>query len=519
MKRRNNIFLSTVVVALGLVSCSDTDIIPNVTSATCAAKIEMQIPAEYAQYLYTDNTGTQVLPLVKGQSVQLGYTLEPQDITFDNVKWSATEASVASVDAGKVEALSGSGLGYSIITVSPVGMFPGSGVTSTLKVKVSDQLVSASSVTLTPSVREVYEGETLTMAYDIAPETATYRTLKWTSSNPAVASVDNNGQVTGGTVPSGTRATVTITATALDGSGTSASEEITVLRMVQPQDITISQQYSADNGYCCALNEHSLTLNFTTVPAESTFSLIEWTSSDESAAKVENGIVTFTGFGSATITARCPETGKTSEIKLSVPAGLVRETYHNPDWYSFYNAAQTGNGTASSHEWHDGYITVTTYMQNATTARGDLKWWRTPVTLHAGNYPILAVKLDDVKDLYKAEGVTARNLNFDCVGKSESGKDFKALGGGNNKYTGDIKCSDGSHVFIYDLSTLAFGTGGLAPTNESISFSVFQIKYADIKTIDHQITYNVYWLQTFKSIDEVKKHLSDVDHVTLDVIK
>ena len=115
--------------------------------------------------------------------------------------------------------------------------------------------------------------------------------------------------------------------------------------------------------------------------------------------------------------------------------------------------------------------------------------------------------------------MTQRNLNFDVVGTSESGKEFKALGNGNNKYSGDLKCSDGSHVFIYDLSTLTFGTGGQAPTNESISFRTFQLKYADIKTINHQITYNLYWFQTFKSVDDVKKYVTDVDKLTYDVIK
>jgi len=247
--------------------------------------------------------------------------------------------------------------------------------------------------------------------------------------------------------------------------------------------------------------------------------LIQLSSSDESIATVEGGYVKFIGFGEVTITATCPETGKSSSLKINIPCGLLRETFHNQNHYSVYNANQSGNGTSSSHEWHDGYITITTYKQNATNQRADIKWWDTPATLHAGNYPIIAIKLDDVKDLYKAEGVTARNLNFDVVGKSESGADFKALGGGNNKYSGDLKCSDGSHVFIYDLSTVAFGTGGIAPTNESISFNTFQLKYADIKTIDHQITYNLYWFQTFKTIDDVKKYVTDVDGLTYEVIK
>ena len=519
----NKIFAAGLVCcgfAAALTSCSkDDNRIPNVTPATCPSAIAMQVPAEYSKLIYTDNTGADVLPLIVGESVQLGYSLEPADATFDNVTWSTSDATVASVTDGKVEALSEKGLGYSIVTVAPTGMFSGSGVLSTLKVKVAAHLQKASSITLSAESTEVYEGEQISLDYEIEPEAVTYRTLEWSSSDNSVATVDSKGVVTGVNTGGSNTKRVTITGTAMDGSGVSASIDITVKRIVQPQSITLDQTYSADNGYAFALNEQGATLNYTTVPAESTQSLIEWSSSDESIATVEGGYVKFIGFGEVTITATCPETGNSSSVKLNIPCGLLRETFHNPNHYSVYNAKQSGNGTSSSHEWHDGYITITTYTQNATNQRADIRWWDTPATLHAGNYPIIAIKLDDVKDLYGSEGVTARNLNFDVVGKSESGVDFKALGGGNNKYSGDLKCSDGSHVFIYDLATVAFGTGGIAPTNESISFNTFQLKYADIKTIDHQITYNLYWFQTFKTVDDVKKYVTEVDKLTYEVIK
>ena len=508
------------IAALLLAACSnDDERIPNVTSATCPSAIALQVPAEYSKLIYTDNTGADVLPLIVGESVQLSYTLEPEDATFNNVTWSTSDATVASVADGKVEALSEKGLGYSIVTVSPTGMFSGSGVLSTLKVKVAAHLQQAMAITLSATETEVYEGEQIRLTYEIEPEAVTYRTLEWSSSDNSVATVDSKGVVTGVSTGGANTKTVTITGTAMDGSGVKGSMEITVKRIVQPESITLDQAYSADNGYAFALNEQGATLSYTTVPAESTLSLIEWSSSDESIATVEGGYVKFIGFGEVTITATCPETGNQSSIKLNIPVGLIRETFHNQNHYSVYNATQSGNGTSSSHEWHDGYIAITTYSQNATAQRADIKWWDLPVYLHAGNYPIIAVKVDDVKDLYKEEGVTARNLNFDVVGKSESGADFKALGNGNNKYTGDLKCSDGSHVFIYDMSTLAFGTGGLAPTSESIKFSTFQLKYADIKTIDHQITYNLYWFQTFKSVDDVKKFVTEVDKLTYEVIK
>ena len=503
-----------------LTACSDDDDrIPNVEAAHCPSSIEMQIPADMARLIYTDNTGADVLPMIVGQNVQLGCTLQPADATFNNVVWTTSDPTVATVVDGKVEALSEKGLGYAIVTVAPTGMYAGSGVLSTLKIKVDSHMKQATAAVLSAENTEVYEGEQTTISYELQPEACTYRTLEWTSSDNSVATVDSKGVVTGVSTGGGTTKVVTITGKTMDGSNVMASIDITVRRMVQPQDISLDQAVSADNGYAFALNEQGTTLTYTTVPAESTKSLIEWSSSNEDIATVEGGIVTFKNFGEVTITALCPETGKSSSVKLNIPCGLLRETFHNEKHYSIYDAKQTGNGTNTSNEWHDGYITITTYSANATTQRADLKWWDLPATLHAGNYPVIAIKVDDVKDLYKDEGVTARNLNFDVVGTSESGKEFKALGNGNNKYSGDLKCSDGSHVFIYDLSVLSFGTGGMAPTNESISFRTFQLKYADIKTIDHQITYNLYWMQTFKSVDDVKKYVSEVDGLTYEVIK
>ncbi len=520
MNNKINKIIAAGLVVCGLMACSkDDNRIPNVTAANCPDGIVMTVPAEMQKLIYTDNTGADVLPLIVGEKAQLSYTLTPEDATFSDVLWSTSDPTVVSVDNGMIEALSEKGLGYAIITVAPTGMYSGSGVLSTLKVKVAAHLQTVTDITLRAEETEVYEGEQIAISYELEPEACTYRTLEWSSSDPSVATVDSKGVVTGVSTGGGVTKDVAITGKAMDGSGISASVVITVKRIVQPQEITLDQTYSADNGYVFALNEQGMNVSYTTVPAQSTQSLIEWTSSDESIATVEAGYVTFKGFGNVTITATCPETGKSSSLKLNIPCGLIRETFHNPNHYSVYDAKQSGNGTSTSNEWHDGYITITTYSQNATKQRADIKWWDLPVTLHAGNYPVIAIKVDDVKDLYKSEGVTARNLNFDVVGTSESGAEYKALAGGNNKYMGDLKCSDGSHVFIYDLSTQAFGTGGLAPTNESITFRTFQVKYADIATVNHQITYNLYWMQSFKSIDDVKKYVTEVDGLTYDVIK
>ncbi len=518
MKRYNKIYTTMLMLGLAassLTSCSDSDEGGNLYSAVIPSSIEFNLAQDKQQIIYTDETGATCLPLIKGESLKLDYVITPDTATYKNVVWTTSNANYVTVaEDGTVAAVNGDG--YSIVQVSPVGLYEGSGINANLKIVVSSEMRQATDITVTSTADDVYAGDTLHMKASILPANSTYKTVKWSVDDENAASIDAMTGVLTAKQASALLTPVTVKATALDGSNVVGEKVINVKKIVTPENVTIDQTYSVENGYYCALNEQTLDLNYTTVPAECTTSLLKWTSSDESIATVDAGVVTFKGFGSVTITSMTPD-GKTSSINLNIPAGLIRETYHNEKHYSLYNAKQSGNGTESSHVWHDGYITITTYTQNATKQRGDLKWWDTPVTLHAGNYPIIAIKMDEVKEL--ESGITARNLNFDVVGKSESGKDFKALGNGNNKYTGEYKCSDGSHVFIYDLSTLSFGTGGVAPTNESITFNTFQLKVADIATVDHQIQYNVYWMQSFKSIADLQKYIENVDGLTYEIKK
>jgi len=506
---------ASLCTMLFLSSCSKDDDQTIVPPAIVPSSISFNLSDDINKQIYSDETGAKVLPLKVGQTVSLPYVMEPDSATFKDVVWTSSNNSVATVDNyGTVSALSSEGSGYSIIQVAPEGLYAGSGIYASLKVMVYSTVVSAEAISITSTADELFCGDTLHLNAVISPSNTTFRTVEWSSSNENIATVDIYGVLTASTTND---SEVTITATALDGSGVKATKVITVNKKVLPESVTIDQTYSVDNDYYCAMNEQSITLSYTTVPEKSTTSEIVWTSSDESIATVDNGVVTFNqegNFGNVEITATCPN-GSSSTITLGIPAGLIRETYHNASHYSWYNASQSGNNTSSSHEWHDGYITVTTYTVNATTQRADIKCWDLPAYLHAGNYPIFAIKMDDVKD----QGISSRNINFDAVGTSESGTQYKAIANGNNKYLHDYKCSDGSHVFIYDLSTQQCGTGGLMPTNEYVKFNTLQLKYADMKTATSQLQYNIYWVQTFKSLDDVVKYITDTDNLSYEVIK
>lgn len=83
---------------------------------------------------------------------------------------------------------------------------------------------SITEITLSESSATLTEGEEMTLTATITPDDAVDKSISWSSSNPCVATVDNTGKVTA--IAPGT---ATITATANDGSGVSASCEVRVV--------------------------------------------------------------------------------------------------------------------------------------------------------------------------------------------------------------------------------------------------------------------------------------------------
>lgn len=510
MKTRLALLMLGAVSILMVSSCSDDDAMSDLPGSICPSSIVFDLSPATQQLIYADETGASVLPMIKGESVDLKYTMAPDNITYQDVVWTTSNPAVATVDNGKVTAVSGAGTGYSIVQVAPVAMYSGSGVYCNLKVMVVDELVAAEEITISSAADNVYGGETLQLTATILPKTATYRTVKWSSSDETVATVDMHGLVTG-LENDEIHSKVTITATSLDGSAIVASKEITVDRRVPPEDVTIDQTYSVDNGYVFAIADKGITLSYTTVPEDCTKSLIEWTTSNETIATVSAGVVTFNQngvFGDVTITATCPDTKKSSSVKLHLEEGLVRELFRTEN-YTWYNATN-----AESHEWNKegSYIKVTT-KASGSKWRGDLKCYSAKTWLHAGTYPIFAVRMDDVQD---ATG-GARNITLDASGTAADVKYSGGLDGNNNKWLHDYKCSDNSHVFIYNLATQKWATGGALPTTAVAEFPTLQFKYADIVGATKP-TYNVYWVQTFKTLDDVKAYIES-EGLTYDVIK
>lgn len=86
------------------------------------------------------------------------------------------------------------------------------------------EVVKVSGITLNPDINlKIEEGNSSKITATVAPSNATNKSVKWVSSSPDVATVDDNGNVTA--IKAGS---TMITCTAVDGSGVSASCTVTV---------------------------------------------------------------------------------------------------------------------------------------------------------------------------------------------------------------------------------------------------------------------------------------------------
>ena len=169
---------------------------------------------------------TSTLNLIEGGTGTLIATVLPDNATNKKVTWSSNAPGVATVDSsGKVTAVAP---GTATITVTTED----GNKTATCAVTVTAATVPVTGVTLSQTQASLYcnrTPNTLALTARVAPDNATNKAVNWTSSDSAVATVDQNGVVTA--VAPGT---AVITATAADGRGASASCTVTVSSYLPP---------------------------------------------------------------------------------------------------------------------------------------------------------------------------------------------------------------------------------------------------------------------------------------------
>ena len=234
-----------------------------------------------------------------GGMENLDATITPSAATNQNVTWSSSNTSVATVLAsGVVTALAP---GSATITVKTVD----GNKTATCAVTVNSILVS--SVSLKSSTSIEVGGEEL-LSYIIEPLNATNKNVTWSSSNTAVANVSASGVVT--PVAPGT---AIITVTTVDGSKTASCT------------VTVNASVVAVTGVSLNKSSTSLTVGgtetliATIAPANATNKNVTWSSSNTYVATVNNGTVTAVAPGTTTITVKTVDGDKTASCNVNIP--------------------------------------------------------------------------------------------------------------------------------------------------------------------------------------------------------
>lgn len=245
------------------------------------------------------------LALTEGESTTLTAVVFPSNATDRNVRWSSSDATVASVVNGKVTALKA---GSAIVTVTTED----GGRTASCRVTVKSKVVNVESVSLNKSSVALIAGESVTLVVTVSPSNATNKNVSWHSSDESVATV-SNGRVT--TLKAGS---AVITVTAEDGGKTAICQVSVKPKIVKVQSVSLNKS-------SITLTEgESTTLTAVVSPSNATNKNVRWSSSDASVASVVNGKVTALKAGSSTIKVTTEDGGLTASCQVVVKSKEIR---------------------------------------------------------------------------------------------------------------------------------------------------------------------------------------------------
>ena len=177
-------------------------------------------------------------------------------------------------------------------------------------------VVPVTGVTLNKTFDAITAGTSDILVATVAPSNAANKSVTWSSSNTAVATVDSSGKVTAITA-----GTATITVTTADGGKTAACAVTVNAAIVYVTGVTLNK--TTDTLTVGAADTLMATVN----PSNATNKNVSWTSSNTAVATVDStGKVTAVAAGSATITVTTADGGKTATCAVTVNAAPVPVT-------------------------------------------------------------------------------------------------------------------------------------------------------------------------------------------------
>ena len=242
------------------------------TSGKIKATVTIKVTGLVDSITITTKNAADSLTVASGKTLALKATVAPSNAANKAVTWSITDGSdYAKISSSGVVTANKNLTGVKTITVTATAK-DGSGVSDSTKVTIRPLVQGL-------EIKRPGASENTTLVWDMAANAtvqfsavtypvAARKDVTWKSSNAKVASIDANGKVT--CLKAGT---VTITATAKDGSGKKASFKLTVVKLMK--DLSIEDGIIAGG--------KSLTLKPVITPADTTNKKLTWSVSENTA--------------------------------------------------------------------------------------------------------------------------------------------------------------------------------------------------------------------------------------------
>ncbi len=275
---------------------------------TCRSKFYSNISVSYKVTVKQAVTAVSMESAVKlneNSTKRLTAKAVPNTASNARLSFKSSNASVAAVSSNGV--ITAKSKGSCVITATATD---GSGKSAKCRVTVVRPVTN---VKLNAHTISWNVGKKAHFRPTVTPTTASNISVKYTSSNTRVATVDSNGLLTA--VGKGT---CTVTCTAADGSGKKDTCKVTVKQPVRK--LTISGGSSVNEG-------SSIELKAVAAPSNATNKNVTWSSSDKTVAKVSStGKVTALKAGKATIKCTAKDgsrvaASKTVTVKAVKPTG------------------------------------------------------------------------------------------------------------------------------------------------------------------------------------------------------
>ena len=250
------------------------------------------------------------ITLSKGSQKEITAIIYPYNASYPNLIYQSSDTNIVSVDNKGIVYGVNDGTAEVIIKDSREK------VETRIKVIVG---IPLDSITISKQELNLYIGKEDNLKAIYSPENTTVKNISWSSDNTSVATIDQNGKVTG--IGEGE---ATITLTSVD-TGKKATCKVKVSK--EPK---LVQSINLDKTNIKLDPGKTATLNVTINPSNADDKVLTWSSSDDSIATVDqNGIVTAKKSGRVTITVTSSN-GKIANCIVIIKSNpIIPEKYSN----------------------------------------------------------------------------------------------------------------------------------------------------------------------------------------------